>query len=368
MIKPMQELKGRGQSPWLDDIDRKLLESGELGRMVNEDGIAGLTSNPAIFEKAIGQGLLYGKMMAEVINEGARTPQAIYEEMAIRDIQDAADLLMPVYDATGGADGFVSFEVSPHLAHDAMATVEEAKRLWSRVNRSNLMMKVPGTLQGLLAVRELIEAGISVNVTLLFSTDVYKAARDAYVAGIEARIARGLEVNHVASVASFFVSRIDSAVDEALKNSDSATNLLGKTALANAVLAYADFEHFTNESRWKTCAAKGARPQRLLWASTSTKNPAYRDVMYVEGLVLQHTINTLPLSTFKAFKDHGMPMRSQSYAEAASTMRALAAAGIDFKGITDTLLAQGIELFADAFDRLLKTIASRMADTGGLRA
>ena len=352
----LRQLTERGQSIWLDFIERKLLQSGELARMVRDDGLLGLTSNPAIFEKAIASGADYDPAIAGLARRGLDAA-AICEALAVADIRDAADAFASVHAASAGVDGFVSLEVAPALANDTAGTLEEARRLWRAVDRPNLMIKVPGTPAGVAALRVLIEEGIHVNVTLLFARPAYEAVAEAWLAGLEARAARGLPVDGVASVASFFVSRIDAAVDARLAASDAP--LAGRAAIANARLAYAHFRALAASPRFKLLAARGARPQRLLWASTSAKNPAYRDVIYVEELVGPHTVNTLPPATLAAFRDHGV-VRGDTLLEDEQGQRdllaALAARGIALEPVTDALLAEGLAQFSQAWDRLIAAV------------
>jgi transaldolase/glucose-6-phosphate isomerase len=359
---PLQLLAAHGQSVWLDYIRRDLIESGELARLVREDGLRGITSNPSIFEKAIAGSRDYDRLLEAVLRE-TRDPVAVYERLAVRDIQDAADALRGVHEATGGRDGFVSLEVSPHLAHDTAGTVAEARQLWRAVMRPNAMIKVPGTPAGVPAFGQLIGEGINVNVTLLFSRDAYRRVAEAYIAAIEGRAAHHRDFGRIASVASFFVSRIDTAVDRLLGEMGArGKGLLGKAAIANARLAYQTYLELFGTPRWKALAAKGAQPQRVLWASTSTKNPAYRDVLYVEELVGADTVNTLPPATLEAFRDHGRarPSLTEDVAGARASMAELAALGISMEGLTAKLLDEGVQLFADSYDQLLAAIGERV--------
>ncbi len=365
-MNPLIALGDFGQSPWLDFIDRDLISSGSLARLIQEDGIRGLTSNPAIFEKAFA-GEAY---VADIARLGASgvAAEAIYETLAIEDVRAAADALAPVYSESGGRDGFVSLELAPVWAHDRMATVAEAQRLWARIDRPNAMIKVPGTPAGIEAVEEVIAAGINVNVTLLFACDAYDAAADAHWRGLERRLASGQEIRGIASVASFFVSRIDTAVDaridDLLRRASPGAQaglaaLRGQAAIANARLAYDQFRALRASTRWRQLEKQGAQPQRLLWASTGTKNPAYRDVVYVEELVGPETVNTLPLPTLTAFRDHGRVRASLSEPAASlEVMDAIAAAGVDFPKVTDELLVDGLHLFSTAFDRMLAAVVA----------
>jgi transaldolase / glucose-6-phosphate isomerase len=360
MKNPLVEVLGFGQSIWYDNIRRSLLTSGELERMVAEDGLRGVTSNPAIFEQAITGSDDYAAEIARLRASGVADAKAIYERLAIRDIQDAADVLRPVYDETDGGDGYVSLEVSPVLAHDTTGTIAEAVRLWDAVDRENLMVKVPATPAGVPAIRALIGRGINVNVTLLFSQRAYEEVAEAYVAGLEDYAVAGGDVSRVASVASFFVSRIDSAVDAQLAEIGTpiARRLAGKAAIANAKLTYQRSRELYASQRWAELAAGGAHVQRLLWASTSTKNPAYRDVVYVEELIGAGTVDTVPPATFDAFRDHGEPRASleENLEEAHDTMTTLAEVGIDFDAVTAALLDDAVRLFVDAFDSLLAAV------------
>jgi transaldolase / glucose-6-phosphate isomerase len=359
---PLAEALRLGQSIWYDNIRRSLLTSGELDRLV-ADGLRGVTSNPAIFSKAIAGSTDYADAIAAIRADEARDAQAVYEALAIRDIQDAADALRPVYHESGRRDGYVSLEVSPTLAHDTDGTVAEGVRLWGAVDRENLMVKVPATPAGILAVRALIARGINVNVTLLFATSVYEQVADAYVGGLEEYAAAGGDVARVASVASFFISRLDSAVGPLLPR-----HLQGRVAVANAKVTYERYKQLHASARWQALAAAGAQTQRLLWASTSTKNPAYRDVLYVEELIGPDTVNTVPPATFDAFRDHGLARASleEDVERAHETLAALARFGIDLAKVTDALLDEAVAAFADAFDVLLDAVAHACA--GGASA
>ena len=368
----LQAVKRDGQSLWLDFIERKLMESGELARMVEVDGISGLTSNPAIFQKAIGSSNQYDADIAAILSSADAEPSVLFEAVAIEDIRQAADVMRSVYDKTKAADGYVSLEVSPHLAADAAGTYAAARRLWRAVDRPNLMIKVPGTKEGIEAIRQLIADGINVNVTLLFSRDAYRAVAHAYIDGIAARVKAGGDVSRVASVASFFVSRIDVAIDALLDKEIAATKdakkkkqlqgLLGKVAIANAKLAYQDYlEIFNRSERWQSLAKQGAQAQRLLWASTGTKNPKYRDVVYMEELIGDNTVNTVPPATLDAFRDHGesRSVLLRDIDGARSVVKQLDKTGISLQAITDKLLVDGLVLFADADDQLMTAIAAK---------
>lgn len=362
---PVLQLQDFGQSVWLDYIRRSLITSGELKRLMSEDGLRGVTSNPSIFEKAIVGSTDYQDILNDPQSRSLDA-KSLYERIAIRDIQDAADILRAVYEKSQRRDGYVSLEVSPLLAHDTQGTVEEARRLWKAVRRENLMVKVPGTREGIPAISLLIAEGININVTLLFSQETYEQVAEAYLVGLEEWVSHGGDAGRMASVASFFVSRIDTATDglaaARLKSSTDPAeqamlrSLLGKVAIANAKLAYKRYGTIFSCERWQRLAAKGARPQRLLWASTSTKNPAYRDVLYVEELIGQDTVNTIPPATFNAFRDHGKPRASltEDIDAAAGIMKTLANVGISMKEVTDKLVVEGVQQFADAFELLLK--------------
>ncbi|HMK22487.1 MAG TPA: bifunctional transaldolase/phosoglucose isomerase [Terriglobales bacterium] len=367
-VNPLKELLKYGQSVWLDYIRRNLITTGELKRLIEEDGLRGMTSNPSIFEKAIAGSTDYTDFLNSLQGRTDLDAKARYELLAIRDIQDATDLLRPVYDSANRKDGFVSLEVSPYLANDTEGTIAEARRLWKSVARDNVMIKVPGTPAGLPAIKQLIGEGINVNVTLLFSQQVYEEVAEAYIAGLEKFEASGGDLSRVASVASFFISRIDTLVDslvnEKLKNTaDPAQqaplkSLLGKVAIANGKLTYQSYLKIFSGPRWEALARKGAQVQRVLWASTSTKNPAYRDVVYVEELIGKDTVNTIPPATFDAFRDHGKLRESltEDIPGAQKTMDALAKVGISMKQVTDKLTVDGVKLFADAFDQLLAAV------------
>jgi transaldolase len=365
---PLKDLQKFGQSVWLDYIRRDLLTGGELKRLIEEDGLRGMTSNPAIFEKAIADSSLYADILASLRAKPGLSPTACYEAIAIRDIQDAADILRPVYEKTKRRDGYVSLEVSPYLARKTKDTLEEARRLWKTVGRENVMIKVPGTKEGIPAFQQLISEGININVTLLFSKQVYEEVAEAYVAGVAQLASNGGDVSKIASVASFFISRIDSLVDsiattklKATKDSAEQTrlkNIQGKVAIANGKLAYQSYQRIFATESWKKLAAKGAQTQRVLWASTSTKNPSYSDVMYVEELIGPDTVNTMPPNTLEAYRDHGHPRTSltEDIAGAENTMKELAQAGISIDEVTDKLTDDGVRLFAEAFDKLLAAV------------
>jgi transaldolase / glucose-6-phosphate isomerase len=362
---PLKALLAYGQSPWTDYIRRDLLTSGKLKKMIDEDGLRGMTSNPTIFEKAITGSKDYADILEsrEARNLDAK---AVFEKIAIRDIQDAADILKIVYQQTQRRDGYVSLEVSPLLANDTQGTIDEARRLWKSVGRENLMIKVPGTQEGLPAIRQLLQEGININITLLFAQRRYEEVAEMFFQALEARVQKGQSIDHLASVASFFVSRIDtlvdSTIDTKLKTEKDAnqrtllTGLQGKVAIANAKLTYRKYQELFGGARWKALAAKGAQTQRLLWASTSTKNPKYRDVMYVEELIGAETVDTIPPATWDAFRDHGKVRKSltENVEDAAKIMSNLQKAGISMREVTDKLVVDGVKLFADAFKQLLE--------------
>ena len=375
---PLRALQVFGQSLWLDYIRRSLITGGELHRLIDEDGLRGLTSNPAIFEKAVAGSSDYREVL---VLPDVRTldPKTIYEQLAVQDIRDTADLLRPVYDETSRRDGYVSLEVSPLLAYDTAATLAEARRLWRAVGRDNLLIKVPATPQGIPAIQELIGEGINVNVTLLFSQDCYERAADAYIGGLETYAARRGDLSRVASVASFFVSRIDTAIDTLIAarlqqrpntNETSALrSLMGRVAIANAKLAYQRYLELFSSRRWQTLACQGAQTQRLLWASTGAKNPSYRDVVYIEELIGPDTVTTIPPATFEAFRDHGRPRASlvEDVEAAADTMATLGEVGISMKDVTDKLLIEGVKLFSDAFGKLLEAVEKQTRELGAGR-
>ena len=365
---PLKQLAELGQSIWLDYIRRDLISSGGLRRLIEEDGLRGMTSNPSIFEKAIADSHDYDEDIRAMALDG-KGVEAIYETLSQRDVQSAADEFRPLYEKTGGADGFVSLEVNPHLAHDTRGTVEEGRRLWAALNRPNVLIKVPATADGLPAIQQLIGEGISVNVTLLFGLPRYRQVVEAYLAGVEARAAQGKPVKHLASVASFFVSRIDALVDPLLekimarggKEADLAKAARGQTAIASAKMAYRIYQEIFGSDRFKKLAAQGARAQRLLWASTSTKNPDYSDVKYVEALIGPDTVDTAPLETLDAYRDHGEPKArlEQDVEEARRLLARLPELGIGIDDVTRQLEDEGVEKFNKPFDKLMETLAQR---------
>ncbi|MGA7188448.1 MAG: transaldolase, partial [Candidatus Acidiferrales bacterium] len=368
---PLKALLKFGQSVWLDYIRRNLLTTGELKRLIEEDGLRGMTSNPTIFEKAITGSTDYTKTLEELEKRKDLDAKGRYEELAIKDIQDAADFLRPVYESSKKRDGYVSLEVSPYLAHKTQETLDEARRLWKRVGRENLMVKVPGTPEGIPAYQQLISEGININVTLLFALDVYVKVAEAYIAGLEQYAKNGGDVSRMASVASFFISRIDTLVDGEIDEKIKATsnageqaalrNLQGKVAIANGKVTYQRYKQIFSGPRWKALADRGAQTQRVLWASTSTKNPAYSDIYYVEELIGPDTVDTIPPATFDAFRDHGKPRASleENIQAAHDTMQGLERAVISMKAATDKLTEDGVKLFAEAFDKLLAAVEKR---------
>src|SRR5215469_6852877 len=368
LSNPLRSLADYGQSVWLDYIRRNLITSGELKRLIEEDGLRGMTSNPSIFEKAIAGSTDYTDFLNSLRDRTDLDAKARYELLASRDIQDAAYHMRPVYDSAKRKDGFVSLEVSPYLAHDTQGTIAEARRLWKSVSRDNVMIKVPGTAEGLPAIKQLISEGMNINVTLLFSQQVYEQVAEAYIAGLEQLAANGGDLSRVASVASFFISRIDTLVDSIVNDKlktekDPAKqallkSILGKVAIANGKLTYQRYLKIFSGPRWDALAKKGAQTQRVLWASTSTKNPNYRDVLYVEDLIGPDTVNTIPPATLDAFRDHGKVHKTltEDVEGARATMATLDKVGISMKQVTDKLTNDGVKLFADAFDQLLEAV------------
>jgi transaldolase len=364
-------LQKYGQSVWLDFIRRNIILNGDLQKLIDQDGLCGITSNPSIFEKAIAGSNDYTDLLTQLGKQGLPTGE-IYERIVVRDIQDSADKLLSVYKSTNRRDGYVSLEVSPTLARDTQGTIEEARRLWKAVNRPNIMIKVPGTPEGVEPVRRLTSEGLNINITLLFAQEAYIAVAEAYLDGLEAALKAGKDISGIASVASFFVSRIDtlvdSNIDEHLKTAKGADaqlleSLRGKVAIANAKQAYRYYQKMIESPRWKALAAKGAQTQRLLWASTSTKNPKYRDVLYIEELIGPDTVNTIPPATMDAFRDHGVLRRTldTDLAAADKTMSELEKAGISMKQVTGKLLDDAIKLFDDAFTQLHQVVDQKRA-------
>jgi transaldolase len=363
---PLVRLGELGQSPWYDYITRDLLTTGELARLIADDGLRGMTSNPTIFEKAVAGSRLYDDEIRALADAG-RKPEEIFEHLSVADVRAACDAFAPVHQATGGADGLVSLEVSPNQAHDTDATIHEAERLWRAVDRPNAMIKIPGTREGLPAITQSTAAGISVNITLLFSLERYAEVIDAFFEGLERRLAGGLPLRPIASVASFFVSRVDGKVDPLLDGLGDPRGLRGRIAIANACAAYGLFERSLDTPRWERLAAAGARPQRPLWASTSTKDPRYPDVHYVEPLVAPRTVNTLTPETFAAYRDHGRPAVriQQGMAEAPGQLAALAELGIDLAAVTRELEAEGVAKFAGSYQSLLAGIDAKAGALAG---
>jgi transaldolase / glucose-6-phosphate isomerase len=365
---PLKDLLKFGQSVWLDYIRRDLLTSGELKRLIEEDGLRGMTSNPTIFEKAITGGTLYDDLLNSLRSRTDLDAKGRFEILAIRDIQDAADILRPIYDSSKRRDGYVSLEVSPYLARDTKGSLEEARRLWKAVGRENVMIKIPGTVEGLPAIQQALSEGININITLLFAQEVYVKVAEAYIAGLEQYAKNGGDVSRMASVASFFISRIDSMVDAIIdtklraskdvREQEQLKSIQGKVAIANGKQTYEKYQEIFGTPRWKALAAKGAQTQRVLWASTSTKNPAYRDVLYVEELIGPDTVDTIPPATFDAFRNHGKVRQSltEDLPAAHKTMETTAKVGISMKEVTDKLTDDGVRLFSEAFDKLLEAV------------
>jgi len=363
--KATRSLADLGQSLWLDFIQRGLLTSGRLRDLIEGDDLRGVTSNPAIFEKAIDGSTDYDSAI-EVLAKAGKTPDEIYSALTVEDIRDAADAFRPVYDRLGGRDGFASLEVSPHLAYDTEGTIAEARRLWSQLSRPNVFIKIPGTREGLPAIKSCISQGINVNVTLLFGLPRYREVAETFIAGLEDRAKRKGPLDRVASVASFFLSRIDVLVDRMLEevaggraaDAELAGRLRGQTAIGSAKLAYQIYQEIFRSERFRPLAARGARPQRVLWASTSTKNPAYSDVKYVEALIGKETVNTVPLETLEAYRDHGDPRArlEEDVGEARLVLNALGALGIDIDHVTQQLEDEGVEKFVKPYDRLMNAL------------
>ncbi|OLE06426.1 MAG: transaldolase [Ktedonobacter sp. 13_1_20CM_4_53_11] len=370
MTNPLLQLKALGQSVWYDNIDRSQLVSGQFKRLLDEDGICGVTANPTIFEKSISSGHAYDEQINQLIREGKSTNE-IYEALIIQDIRTVADILRPIYDSANRQDGLVSLEVSPDLAHDTEGTLSEVRRFWKMVDRPNLMIKIPGTPEGIPAVLQALTEGINVNITLIFSISTYRQVAEAFISALEARRAAGEDISHMASVASFFVSRVDTLVDKLLEDKVKATSntseqqhlksLEGKAAIANARLVYQDFKKIFNTPRFAALKQAGAYVQRPLWASTSTKNPAYRDVLYAEELIGPDTVDTMPLETIENFRDHGRVRLSieDNLEEAHQVFDALEKIGIHYDQVTKQLQDEGVQKFADSFHTLFEGIAEK---------
>lgn len=370
MTNPLLQLKALGQSVWYDNIDRTQLVSGQFKRLLDEDGVVGVTANPTIFQKSISHGNAYDEQMNQLISEGKSTGE-IYEALVIKDISTVADLLRPIYDGTSGQDGYVSLEVSPDLAHDTDGTISEVRRFWKMVDRPNLLIKIPATPEGIPAIRQALSEGININITLIFSMENYRQVADAYLSALEERNAEGKAISHMASVASFFVSRVDTLVDKLLEDKVKATSdsaeqqklksLEGKAAIANARLVYQEFKRIFSTPRFESLKHAGAHVQRPLWASTSTKNPAYRDVLYAEELIGPDTVDTMPLETIENFRDHGQVRYSieDNIPQARAELAALEAIGIHYDQVTQQLQDEGVQKFADSFHELFEGIAAK---------
>ena len=370
----LNELQALGQAIWLDFIDRSFIEEGELAKLVEEDGLTGVTSNPSIFEKAIGQGTAYDHDLAAYDSEHPnRSAKERYEALAVADLRAAADILRPAYDRLEGKDGFVSMEVSPYLADDTDGTIAEAKRLWEALDRPNVMIKIPGTPAGTPAIAASIADGVNINITLLFGLRAYQEVAEAYAAGLEERLRNGQPIDGIASVASFFVSRIDTAIDREIDrrveagnpDSDALKALRGKVAIANAKLAYQWYLDFVESERWRALEARGASRQRLLWASTGTKDPAYSDVLYIDALIGPETINTIPPKTLQAFRDHGSVQETltRDLDEARHVLTEAERLGLDLDAVTDRLVGEGVASFAKAFDELFASMSGKHMTT-----
>ncbi len=370
MPNPLQQLKNYGQSVWYDNIDRTQLISGDFQRLLDEDGVVGVTANPTIFQKSISHSSAYDEQITHLIGEGKGTND-IYEALIIQDIRTVADLLRPIYDRTNMLDGYVSLEVSPDLAHNTDATIAEVRRFWKLVDRPNLLIKIPATPEGIPAVQAALSEGINVNITLIFSIQAYRDVTEAYLSALEERNAAGKDISHIASVASFFVSRVDTLVDKLLDDKIKATSdsaeqqklhlLQGKAAIANARLVYQDFKKIFSTPRFETLKHSGARVQRPLWASTSTKNPAYRDVLYAEELIGPDTVDTMPLETIENFKDHGRVALTieNNIPQAKAELEMLETVGIHYDAVTQQLLDEGVQKFADSFHQLFQGIEEK---------
>jgi transaldolase len=358
--KPLEELSDLGQSVWIDSLSREMIESGELERLIREDSVVGVTSNPTIFQKAFASGDSYDEQMRELM-EAKDDDREVFFELAVTDVQNACDILRPTWDEGNGRDGWVSLEVDPNIAFDTRATVRDAKRLSEMVDRPNVFIKIPATEPGLQAIEDSIAAGIPINVTLIFSLERHRKVAEAYIRGLERLVESGGDPSKLASVASFFVSRVDTEADRRLDEKDGVDDLKGKLAIANAKLAYQTYEEMFSGERWQKLADKGASAQRCLWASTSTKNPDYRDVLYVEELIGPDTVNTMPLETVEAFQDHGEVASTleQGVDEARALLDKLEQAGIDYDDVTQTIEREGVEKFSASFKELLDGVAKK---------
>ena len=364
-------LKEIGQSVWLDNLSRKLIHSGELKRLIDEDGLSGITSNPTIFQKAISGSTDYDSSLQRMIDKGVKSEKELFLGLAMEDVSEAADFLLPAYKSSDGQDGFVSIEVSPDLAYETDATISEARRLFSTIGKKNILVKVPGTKQGVPAIEELTSEGVNVNVTLLFSTERYEEIAEAYVEGLERRASKGQPIDEIASVASFFVSRVDTLTDKLLEarlssasskaDKDKVAKGFGKAAVANAKIAYKKYRNIFSQKRFLALKAKGGHIQRILWGSTGTKNPKYSDIKYVEELIAPDSINTLPEATIKAFRDHGQVKITihNDLGDAEKLFPELKSMGVDIRDVTDRLEKEGVQLFSDSFFALLKEIAKK---------
>jgi transaldolase len=375
-MNPLKALGDLGQSVWLDNMQRSLITTGELAKLIREDGLKGLTSNPTIFQKAVEGSSDYDDVFAQFKGKSV-TAGEVFDALSIRDIHDAAGVFRPVWDATGHRDGYCSLEVAPTFAHDTEKTISEARRLWKALASPNVMIKIPGTVEGVPAIEQAVSEGININVTLLFGQDAYTAVAEAFIRGLEKRAARGEDVSQSASVASFFVSRIDTLVEKtiAARKKAGATpeqqklfgEIEGQVAIANAKQAYRIYQQTFSSPRWKALADKGAKTQRVLWASTSTKNPAFPDVYYVEALIGPDTVDTVPPATLAAYRDHGKPRRTldQGLDNADAVMRKLEQSGISMKAVTDQLVDEGVKSFAKSFEELLSAVGTKLG--GGAR-
>jgi transaldolase len=363
MSNPLVRLGELGQSPWFDNITHDLVVSGKLARLIRDDGLRGMTSNPSIFEKAVANTDVYDDLIRHAHEEGD-TENTIFEAMAVQDVRLACDVFRPTYEATGGVDGTVSIEVSPTLGNDTPGTIAEAKRLWKSVDRPNVMVKIPGTREGLPAIRQCLADGININITLLFSVERYAEVIEAFLGALEERVARKQPVDRLASVASFFVSRVDTKIDPMLDKIGDPKHVRGKAAIANAAMAYKLFQSTLLTPRWQKLAAAGARVQRPLWASTSTKDPKFPDTYYIEALIAPDTVNTMPPETFEAYRDHGHPevRIEQAIADAPAQLDALAASGISLDQVTNELETEGVEKFAAAYASLLKGVTAKAGE------